>query len=64
MWPARSGSSRRATGIKGKNAEAIDVVITAGATAEACARVLKLAKAARVDVPALARGVEPTAFVL
>ena len=64
MWPARSGSSRRATGIKGKNAEAIDDVITAGATAEACARVLKLAKAARVVVSPLATAGERTSIVI
>ena len=55
---------KRATEIKGKNVVVIDDVITTGATAEACARVLKRAKAARVDVLALARVVEPTAFVL
>ena len=42
----------------------VDDVITTGATAEACARALKRAKAARVDILALARAVEPTAFVL
>ena len=42
----------------------VDDVITMGATAEACARALKRAKAARVDILALARAVEPTAFVL
>ena len=39
-------------------------VITTGATAEACVRVLKWAGAARVDILALARVVEPAAFVL
>jgi predicted amidophosphoribosyltransferase len=41
-----------------------DDVITTGATAEACARVIKRAKAARVDVLALAHAVELGAFVL
>jgi ComF family protein len=53
-----------APSLKGKNLVLIDDVITTGATAEACARVLRRAKAARVDVLALARAVEPTAFVL
>jgi ComF family protein len=53
-----------ATEIKGKRVVVFVDVITTGATAEACARVLKRAKAARVDVLALARVVEPTAFVL
>jgi ComF family protein len=42
----------------------VDDVITTGATADACARVLKRAGAARVDVLALARAVEPSAFLL
>jgi len=50
--------------IKGKKLVVVDAVITTGATAEACARALKRAGAARVDVLALARAVEPTAFVL
>ena len=53
-----------ATQIRGKRVVLVDDVITTGATAEACARVLKRARAARVDVLALARVVEPTAFVL
>jgi ComF family protein len=50
--------------VKGRNIVVVDDVITTSATAEACARVLKRAGAARVDVLALARAVEPTAFVL
>ena len=42
----------------------VDDVITTGATAEACARVLKRAGAVRVDVLALARAVKPSAMLL
>jgi ComF family protein len=50
--------------LRGKRIVVIDDVITAGATADACARTLKRAGAARVDILALARAVEPSAFLL
>jgi ComF family protein len=54
----------RTRGIEGRKLVVVDDVITTGATVEACARVLKRAGAARVDILALARVVEPAAFVL
>jgi ComF family protein len=54
----------RAKGLRGKRIVVIDDVITTGATADACARVLKRAGAARVDVLALARAADPAAMVL
>jgi len=57
-------SPTRAARVKGKKVVVVDDVITTGATAEACARALKRAGAARVDVLALARAVEPNSFVL
>jgi predicted amidophosphoribosyltransferase len=41
--------------VKGRNLIVIDDVLTSGATADACARVLRRAGAARVDVLVLAR---------
>src|SRR5690606_13516077 len=48
----------RRDGIRGRRIVVVDDIVTTGATADACARVLKRAGAARVDVLALARVVE------
>jgi predicted amidophosphoribosyltransferase len=62
-WAFQVSPTRRHE-VCGESAVLVDDVITTGATIEACARVLKSACAARVDVLALARAVEPAAFVL
>jgi predicted amidophosphoribosyltransferase len=50
--------------VRAKHVVVVDDVITTGATAEACARVLKWAGASSVDILALARAVEPGATLL
>jgi predicted amidophosphoribosyltransferase len=51
---AFSVPGRRRAEVRGRNVLLIDDVVTTGATADACARTLRRAGAARVDVLALA----------
>jgi ComF family protein len=50
--------------LRGKRLVVVDDVVTTGATADACARVLKRAGAARVDMLALARAIETSGLPL
>ena len=50
--------------LDGKRIVVVDDVMTTGAPVEACARVLKRARAARVDITALAPAVEPAGVVI
>src|SRR5262249_18810838 len=54
---------KRGTSLRGQHVLLVDDVLTTGATAAACARVLKRAGAARVTVLALARTDRRSAFV-
>ena len=64
MSPGRFGSPSRGSKFRAQRIIVVDDVITTGATAEACAQVLKRAGAVRVDVLALARAVEPSPWLL
>ena len=49
--------------LRGRNIVLVDDVLTTGSTANACARVLKRAGAARVDLVSWARVIRPSQFV-